>query len=214
MQNNRAVIVSGGYPPSKELLFSKIKKDDFIIGVDKGCNYLYEYGIIPNLILGDFDSAKKEVIEYFKEKNTCVLEYNPEKDYTDTDLGYITAKEKGYNNILLFGATGTRLDHALGNLGILLKSLSEGVKLEIIDNNNRMFVVNKKSSFTGEYGQVISFHALSDEVKNFNIIGGKYELSNYDMKLLEPRAICNEFLDKEISITFDSGIILVIYPID
>lgn len=214
MQNSRAVIVTGGNPPSKKLLLSKMAKGDFVIGVDKGCNCLYEYGIVPNLILGDFDSAKKEVIEELKKSGANILQFEPEKDYTDTDLGYVKAKELGYSNILLFGATGSRVDHALGNLGILLKSLNDGVRLEIIDDNNRMFLVDKDSRFSGEFGQLISFHALSDTVKSFNITGAKYELKNYDMKLLEPRAICNEFIDSEIVITFDSGIILVIYPTD
>ena len=50
--------------------------------------------------------------------------------------------------------------------------------------------------------------------KKLNIIGGKYKLKDYDMKLLEPRAICNEFLDEDIRITFESGLILVNFPKD
>ena len=61
----RAIIISGGKAPSKELLLSYIKEDDMLIGVDKGCNAFYEYNITPHLILGDFDSAKKEYIEEF-----------------------------------------------------------------------------------------------------------------------------------------------------
>lgn len=210
----RAIVVSGGYKPSKELLLSYIKKDDIIIGVDKGCNCLYEYEIEPNMILGDFDSAEEKVIESFKQKGTKVLAFNPEKDYTDTDLGYEKAKETGADEILLFGATGTRVDHALGNIGILLKALKEKVKTEIIDNHNRVILIDKETTFKGKYGEIISFHALSDVVKNVNIRDAKYSLSNYDMTLLEPRAICNEFIDKDITISFDSGIIMVIFPID
>ena len=58
------------------------------------------------------------------------------------------------------------------------------------------------------------FHAISDTVKNLSIKGARYKLNNYDMSLLEPRAICNEFIDKDIEISFDSGIILVILPKD
>lgn len=102
----------------------------------------------------------------------------------------------------------------LGNLGLFRNSIIDKVHLEIIDDNNRMFVVNKEATFKGSYGETISFHSLSDEVKKLNIIGGKYKLKDYDMKLLEPRAICNEFLDKDIRITFESGLILVNFPKD
>lgn len=210
----RAVIVSGGNPPSKKLLLSYLKSDDFLIGVDHGCDCLLEYNIIPNLILGDFDSVRKEVIEEFKAKKVIILEYNSDKDYTDTDLGYLKAKESGANEIILFGATGTRMDHMLGNLGILIKSLKEGIKMQIIDENNKIFVVDKESSFKGNYGDTISFHALSDKVPNLTIKGAKYKLESYDMGLLEPRAICNEFIDNDITISFDSGLVLVILPKD
>lgn len=210
----RAIIISGGKAPSKELLLSYIKEDDMLIGVDKGCNTFYEYNITPHLILGDFDSAKKEYIEEFIKRGVKFEKYNPEKDYTDTHLGYIKAKENGADEIIMFGVTGTRLDHTLANLGILFIALKDKIKLEIIDDNNRSFLIDKKTTFKGQEGQLISFHALSNVVKNVNITGAKYSLKNYDMTLLEPRAICNEFLDKDITISFDEGIIMVIFPID
>ncbi|MGG7176034.1 thiamine diphosphokinase [Clostridium paraputrificum] len=210
----RSIVVTGGNPPSKELLIKYLKEDDFIVGVDKGCNILYEYNITPDLILGDFDSAKKDVIEEFKKRGSKILEFEPEKDFTDTDLGYIKAKENGADEILLFGATGTRVDHMLGNMGLLFKALREGIKLKIIDDNNFMYLVDKETTFKGEYGDIISFHSLTDVVKNINIKGAKYKLENYDMTMLEPRAICNEFLNEDITISFDSGIILVNFPRD
>lgn len=210
----RAVIVSGGNPPSKELLFSYLKEGDFVIGVDKGCDALYQYKIMPNLILGDFDSANRDVIEYFILNNVKKLKFNFDKDYTDTDLGFRKAIENGADEILLFGATGTRMDHFLGNLGILLKSLKDNIKMKIIDDNNIMYLIDKPIRISGEDGQTISFHAISDNVKNLSIKSARYTLDSYDMSLLEPRAICNEFIDKDIEISFDSGIILVILPTD
>lgn len=208
----RSVIVSGGTAPSKELLLKYIKSDDFIIGVDKGCDALYKYNIKPNIVLGDFDSASSEVVEYFKKEIEDFRKYKPEKDYTDTDLGYITAKENGATEILLFGATGTRLDHMFGNIGIMLKALRENIDLKIIDNYNITYLIDKKTTFSGKFGEEISFHAISDVVKNVEIKGAKYELHSYDMTLFEPRAICNQFIDSDITISFDSGIIMVDYP--
>lgn len=210
----RTIIVSGGNPPSKELLLSYIKNDDFIIGVDKGCNALAEYKIIPNLILGDFDSAKKEVIDFFTNKGIKKEKFKPDKDYTDTDLGYEIAKENGATEILIFGATGTRLDHTLGNIGIMLKALKENIQISIIDENNEVTLIDKPTILKGSYGELLSFHAISDVVKNVSITGARYNLENYDMTLFEPRAICNEFIDNDIIISFTEGRILVIRPKD
>ncbi|NLK93802.1 MAG: thiamine diphosphokinase [Clostridiales bacterium] len=211
----RAIIVTGGNPPSKELLNRFINKDtDIIIGVDKGCEALYKYNIKPTFILGDFDSASKETVEYFANNKIKIERFSPEKDYTDTHLGIKKALEEGAKEILLFGATGTRIDHTLGNIGLMLMAKENNINIEIIDDHNRAFLVNKQAVLKGKYGEVISFHALSSVVKNFTISGGKYDLEGYDMKFLEPRAICNEFLDGDINISFDSGVIMVIYPLD
>lgn len=214
MHKMRAIVVSGGNPPSKDLLLKIKREDDFVVGVDRGCNYLYDYDITPDIISGDFDSARKEVIDAFENKGIKSIKFNPEKDYTDTYLGYEIAKENGANEVIFFGATGSRYDHSLGNIGILLKALGENIDAKMVDENNTMFLINKESTFKGEYGSLISFHALSDVVRNVNIVGAKYTLENYDMTLLEPRAVCNEFLDEDITISFDSGIVLVIFPRD
>lgn len=211
----RVIIVTGGTAPSENLLKSYINEDDVIIGVDKGCNTLYKFNIIPNLMLGDFDSIDDKAMNYFKEKMVTIEKFNPEKDYTDTHLAYNKAKDIfNADEIIMFGATGTRIDHMLGNIGLLLNGLEDNINLQIVDDNNKMFVVNKETIIKKEINKVISFHALSDNVENFNINGGKYKLENYNMKLLEPRAICNEFLEDDIKISFDSGVILVLYSND
>lgn len=210
------LIVSGGTEPSKELLLEYKNKASFIIGVDKGCNVLYKYNITPNLIVGDFDSGDLKVVDYFKNTGIEVRKYSTHKDYTDTHLAYNIAKELGdIKKIYLFGATGTRFDHSLGNLGLFLNSLEDEIYLEIVDDNNIMFIVDKKTTIKNRKNKVLSFHGLSDEVKNFTIKNAKYELERYNLKLLEPRAICNEFLDGEdVQIDFDSGKILVMLTND
>lgn len=210
------LIVSGGTEPSKELLLEYKNKASFIIGVDKGCNVLYKYNITPNLIVGDFDSGDLKVVEYFKNTGIEVRKYSTHKDYTDTHLAYNIAKELGdVKKIYLLGATGTRFDHSLGNLGLFLNSLEDEIYLEIVDDNNIMFIVDKKTTIKNRKNKVLSFHGLSDEVKNFTIKNAKYELERYNLKLLEPRAICNEFLDGEdVQIDFDSGKILVMLTND
>lgn len=209
-----ALIVSGGNPPSEKLLRKYIKESDFVIAADKGSEILYKYNIIPDLILGDFDSAKKEILDEFKLKVKEILQFPPEKDYTDTEIALIEAFKIGAQKIYLLGAIGSRIDHTLGNIGLLLTAKKNGVVLEIIDDNNRIYLAKNKMKLIGEYGENISFHALSDKVINFKIKGAKYNLEGYDMNLLDPRAICNEFVDTPIEISYEAGELLVLHSID
>lgn len=210
----KVAIVSGGEAPSEKLLRKYLERVDFIIAADKGSECLYSYNIIPDMLLGDFDSAKKEILEKMKLKAKEVLEFPPEKDYTDTEIAIMEALKKGAEKIYLFGGIGSRVDHTLGNIGLLLTTKQKGVVLEIIDDNNRLYLGENKMTLFGECGENISFHALSDKVINFNIKGAKYNLDSYDMSLLDPRAICNEFVDTPIDISYDKGELLIIHSVD
>ncbi len=210
----KAIIVTGGNKPSKKLLNSYIKSGDLIIGADKGSEYLYDYEIMPNIILGDFDSISEEKLKKIEEKQVEIIKFPPEKDYTDTEIAIMGAIKRGADTIYLFGGLGTRADHSLGNIGLLLTTKNKGARLLIVDDHNKMYLADKNMSLNGSQGEIISFHALSDVVKGFEIRGAKYNLNSYDMHLLDPRAVCNEFIDTPINIKYESGELLIIHAID
>lgn len=210
----RVLVVTGGSKPNKERILEFLKEDDYIIGSDSGCNCLKEYNIIPNLILGDFDSVDEAVLDYFKGNNVEIMKYPSDKDYSDTHLAYSEGVKRGGNKFLIFGATGSRLDHTLGNIGLLLIGAKNNTEVTIIDNNNRIYIKEKDFKIKGSFGETISFHALSDEVKGFTIKGAKYNIEDYTLNLLEPRAISNEFLDEDIEVSFKSGKVLVLHSFD
>ncbi|OPJ65544.1 thiamine pyrophosphokinase [Clostridium chromiireducens] len=214
MNKLNVVIVSGGNPPSEKLLREYLKDIDLIIAADKGSECLYNYKIVPDLLLGDFDSAKKEILDNIRLQVKEVLEFPPEKDYTDTEIAVIEAVRRGATKIYLFGALGSRMDHALGNIGLLLNAKKKGVAIEIIDDNNRIYLGENNMRLLGKCGENISFHALSDKVVNLNISGAKYSLNGYTMSLLDPRAICNEFVDTPIDISYEEGELLILHSID
>ena len=210
----KAVIISGGKEPSKDILFREIQDADIIIGADKGCEVLYKYDITPDYILGDFDSANDEIINSIEERAKKKITYKREKDYTDTEIAYNLAVEKGANEIILLGATGTRYDHSLSNLGLMLRGVKSSIKVKVIDDNNFIFLTDKSITLQGNKGDIISFQAYCDEIKNFNISGAKYNLSNYTLKLGDGITTSNEFLDEDIRVSFDSGILMILYTKD
>jgi len=208
-------IISGGKAPSKNLLDRYLDKINYIIAADSGCECLYSYNIIPDLIVGDFDSINKEILDKARKQAKEIIEFPPEKDYTDTEIAIMEGIKRGAKKIYLFGATGSRVDHMLGNIGLILTYKKKGIEIEVLDDNNRMYLAQKEMTLYGEFGENIGFHAFSDVVKNFKIKGAKYNIDEgYDMHLLDPRAICNEFLDNPIEISFDKGELLIIHSID
>lgn len=210
----KVLIVSGGRQPSKELLINAAKGKDLIIGADKGCQILYENNISPNYILGDFDSCDINIVEKLKKEGIEHYTFPKEKNYTDSELAVMLAFEKGATEIYALGFTGTRFDHCLGNFGLLKKALDRKINMEIIDDNNRIFLINKNSNLEGEINSTISFQAYCDEVKDLKLNGVKYPLDGYDLKLGDSRTISNEFQQKNMEVSFKSGILMVMYTKD
>lgn len=210
----RVLVVSGGSPPSQELLVKEANKASLIIAADSGGDVLYKYSILPNIILGDFDSIDRNVLEFYKSKENNIYIYPPEKNFTDTELAFEKALEANAEEIVILGATGSRLDHVLGNLGLLYRGLSKGVKTTIKDNNNTIFLVDKPTKLKGYIGQTISFQGFRERVMNFSIKNAKYELNNYKLNFGEPLTVSNEFKKEYMSIEFESGCVLVLYSRD
>lgn len=211
----KALIVSGGEKPSKELLKEVASKSELIIGADKGCDSLYDSHIIPKYIVGDFDSANIEKVDYLKECGAIKLEFNPEKDFTDSDSALNIAIEEGATEIIFLGVTGTRLDHTFGNLGLLISALKRGVNATIINENNKIFMVKNSISLKRDIKyKYISFLSYGSVVKGLNIRNAKYNLEKYDLVIGDTMTVSNEFIDENIEIEFESGILLVIYSND
>lgn len=207
----KALIVSGGTPPSKELLMSLVDKVDLIIGADKGCDTLDKYHIKTDYILGDFDSVQKSTLISFENKGVTKYKFKKEKDDTDTKIALDLALEKGASEIYMLGVTGTRIDHMMANIGLLGYCLEKGIKAYILDENNNIYLTDKPLILKGEKGQVISFRAYKDDVVDFNIDGSLYDLKDYNLSINDGITTSNEFLNDDIKITFKSGVVMIIY---
>jgi len=211
----KIVIVSGGDPPSYELIREELKDSSFLICADSGGECLYRYNIIPNFLMGDFDSISREVLEFFRAQENCIIDtYPKDKDFTDTELVLNKAVDLGAKEIVFLGCTGTRIDHLMGNIGMILKCLKLNIKAYIKDNNNSIEITDKPIRLKKEKGTIFSLQAYCDKVKDLNIKGAKFELKHYELALGDPRTISNEFLNKDVNIDFKSGTLLIFYSKD
>ena len=88
---------------------------DYVIAADAGYEYCRKNNIIPDLVLGDFDSLGAAP------KHPNVMQLPVEKDDTDTVFAIKTGLEKGYRHFYIYGGLGgKRSDHTIANLQSLL----------------------------------------------------------------------------------------------
>jgi thiamine pyrophosphokinase len=187
---------------------------DHIIAVDGGLNAVSKLELIPDAIVGDFDSADESVLKEFKNRplNTTWEIHKPEKDETDTELAMNTAIRLGCTKLILLGATGGRLDHFLGNLHLLYASLKQGVEAAIVDERNWITATDKERIFEADktFGTYISFLPLTEEVKGITLTGFKYPLHKKDITIGTSLCISNELTGASGKMTFDSGILICV----
>ena len=96
--------------------FIKTINAEYIIAADSGLKYIDELGLVPDMILGDYDSVEDGLLD--KYKSIDIKTYPREKDYTDTHIAIINALKAGASEIYILGATGTRMDHTFTNFSI------------------------------------------------------------------------------------------------
>lgn len=208
----RALLVSGGRLDESVISdFLSVQKCDKIIGIDRGMLFLHEHGIRPDLIVGDFDSLPAYILEEYR-GSVPIREFCPEKDYTDTEIGIRAAIEMGADGIILLGATGTRLDHVLGNIQTLCIALEHRVEALIQDSNNRIRLLGEGREIRKEhmFGKYISLLPLTTQVEGLTLKGFKYPLEHFTMTSQNSLGISNELVEDRASISFDSGILIMI----
>ena len=131
------------------LSFIQELKADYILGVDKGLQFCYEYDIRPDYIVGDFDSLPGEILERYRQEGEIPIRtYNPVKDATDTKIALDKALEEGSTEIWILGATGTRIDHVVCNLQILKEAWEKKVQVWIVDSRNKIGLPVEKIIFS------------------------------------------------------------------
>ena len=181
--SKRTVIVSGGILEKEFVLpILQSEETEFIIGVDKGLQFLYENGIKPDYIVGDFDSVPREIVEYYRtEENVPIREFNPVKDASDTEIALRLCLGLRRKEIYILGGTGNRIDHLWANIQCLNIALAAGSEAMILDSHNRIRILEHGITLTRAeaFGKYFSVFPLELPVEDFSISGAKYPLQNH-----------------------------------
>lgn len=209
---NSVLIVTGGSIDTDFLkAYYNQNSFDYVIGVDKGIEALEILDIKPNLAVGDFDSANSSVRARYGSNPDAVI-LNPMKDYTDTQAALERAIELKPELITILGATGSRVDHMLGNIHILLLALRAGIKTYIIDKNNRISLIDRQCVVRrdSQYGRYVSLLPYTERVDGITLTGFLYNLEAASMIKGETLGISNEIREEEGRISIERGYLLVL----
>lgn len=211
-RKDRILIITGGFI-EEAFLRELLRKEAYsmIIAADHGLMMADRLHIPLDYILGDFDSVPEEILNKYREGSVPIKTYPTEKDKTDTQIAIELALKHAPVTIDLVGATGSRLDHTLANLHLLLLPMQLKVDAFLLDRYNRISL--RQSSFhltkAGQYGDYVSLLPFTGEVRGLTLTGFKYPLEQVTMTLGSSLGISNEIAAEEARVEFNEGILIV-----
>lgn len=212
----RCLVMTGG---KLDLAFARsfLEHETFdkIIAVDGGLKAVKELGLVPDYIVGDFDSVSSEVREEFRQYPYIVWkQHKPEKNETDTELARNRALTLACDEIVFLGATGGRIDHMIGNIHALKTCMERGINAYIVDSQNRLYLLDGEREFSKEtqWGKYVSFAPYTEEVTGITLTGFKYPLKDKTIRRGEEVGLCvsNEIAEDTAKITLEDGVLICI----
>lgn len=158
-----------------------------IIAADGGLDHCHRMKIIPDLIIGDFDSASPEVFAQYQ--HIPQKKYPRDKDETDLELAIDEAFSLGGKKVVIFGALEKRIDHTLYNLHLLCKHPGQ---LSIESEYETIFAIHQSTEIPSFPGQIVSLLPIGDPVTGVTTKGLKWELDNahFNHSLMSVSNVC------------------------
>ena len=201
----RCVIVGGADINNYGYIREKLRADDFVVFCDSGLKHLPHLQVKPGLIVGDFDSHENPHLDV----ETIILPC--EKDDTDTVFAVKVAIKRGYDDFLLIGVVGARLDHTLGNVYALLYLDAMGKRGCIIDDYSEMEIISAQPVSICDRYPFFSLLNISGCARGITITGAKYPLTDAQITSEYQYGISNEVLPGgEAVVSVQSGNLLLI----
>ena len=194
------IVVGGDYAP-----IGPVEKDDFVLACDRGYAWCAREGIVPDLILGDFDSYPGAL-----PRELPVLRYPVEKDDTDAMLAVRWAHEQGFDAVRLVCCFGGRLDHLLSNVQTLEYASALGMEAEAEDDDTLLRIL-RPGTYRLPYqkNRSLSLLALTETVGGLTVRGAKYEVEGVTLRRPTTLGQSNAFVT-DVELSFRSGVLALV----
>ena len=237
---SKCLIISGGdfTPGLFNSNFIKSLDYSYVYAADKGIIYAHKMGIVPDAVIGDFDSlsdyvdetsdtddhesisvdkyldlATNVVSNLFGEdsKNIQILTHPVRKDDTDTMLAIKHAINNGFTHIYIICALGGRLDHTIANIQSMHYAIENNVTCNIYSDSEHLSIIKGPANIkvTSKPLYSLSLYSLTNECTGLSISGTKYDVNDITISNSFPLAYGNTIIKEQAEISIKTGTLLI-----
>lgn len=176
-----------------------------VIAADRGYIHCKRLRIVPDVLVGDFDSLEGE-LPYDVKTVTAPCE----KDDTDLIMAVREGIKHGCTDFLIYGADGGRMGHTFANIQTLSFISAKGLTGELRGNGFDMLIQAAGEKCYPDKGyEYVSIFSLTDSAA-LSVKGLKYG-GSFTLQRSYPMGVSNEFTEQSCEITVHSGEILIIF---
>lgn len=205
----RVLVLAGGDLTVTQEIQTLAASADYVIAADSGLRHTLSLNLTPNLIVGDFDSVSEHDLAKFAD---IPHETHPtDKDFLDLEIALNHAKKLKASSIILFGATGSRLDQSFAALMIAAKHVKAGHDLSIYTGKQSIYYLAGTMSKTFDLVQNALFSVLSFvETSVVSLSNASYPLECHSLNFGVGLGVSNRVAKTPLSVSLKGGLIAVI----
>ena len=205
-------MVLNGAPPSEELLRWRAEEADHVLAVDGGWHALRHANLLPDVVIGDFDSFEEAV--RVKQEFPCItLHHVEDQDRTDFQKACDWVTDYTQTNCLtVLGGLGNRSDHFLSNLFAAMQ-VDESWVLSFDDDREwiRRITPSTPLVLNGRKGATISLLPLVD-CFGVQSSGLCWEITNANFSPATSFSQSNQCETDEVRIECAKGTLFAVVP--
>lgn len=182
-----------------------IGNEDIVIAADGGLEHVRLLHLVPDVILGDFDS-----LGYVPEGAAV---FPVEKDDTDCMLAIKQGLEMGCGRFVIYGGMdGARVDHTMANFQALLYLAERGCRGWLVGRRQIATVIRKERiEFPERCSGTLSVFCLGGDARGVDISGVHYTLENGTLTAGMPLGVSNKFIGQRAQISVADGALLLVW---
>jgi thiamine pyrophosphokinase len=178
---------------------------EVLLAADGGANHLARIGLRPAAVIGDLDSISGPTRSWIGE--AAMVEW-PDQDRTDLDKALEHAFEDlGLSDITVLAATGGRVDHDVGNLGLMAR-LAIGERLVFEGDTHRLVATCGELLLAAVPGETWSFWAYDPQTR-LTVDGVRWPINNAAVDAGGRPSISNQAVAETVCVSATGGSVVV-----
>ena len=184
---------------------------DLVIAADSGADIAAAAAVTVNILVGDLDSISRRVLERVLDGETVIEAHSPDKDATDLELALDVALRSDPNDIVFVGGGGGRIDHLLGNVGVIGSPAARHIPVIWVMERETAHVIRGGKSIPTTPGELFSLIPIGSDAHGVHVRHARWPLRDASLRVHSSVGISNVALGRQVEIEVGEGAVLAIF---